>query len=362
MSSRVRYRRHSAAFKLQLCQEIRSGLIGRREAATRYDLSTNLVQNWLTLYDNDELSGEELKATAVAEYEAKVAALERKRDLIHHQRPEGCSIRRGCAVIGLPRSTYYYRTHAPDSALPDAQLAQLIGDIQEQSPGYGYRRVTHELHRRGHSINHKRVARVMKAQGLGIRQPRRFVATTDSDHDLPLFPNLYSNVIPSEPDRVWVADITYIRLAAGFCYLAVVLDACSRKVVGYALSRQIDTPLVLAALSAAVRARNPPAGCIHHSDRGCQYASDLYRRALMAHHMRGSMSAPGNPYDNAQAESFMKTIKVEQVYRAGYETFDDVAASLPQFIESFYNAKRLHSALGYRPPIEFEALLALKAA
>lgn len=265
-------------------------------------------------------------------------------------------------MIDLPRSTYYYRTHAPDSALPDAQLAQLIGDIQEQCPGYGYRRVTHELHRRGHGINHKRVARVMKAQGLGIRQPRRFVATTDSDHDLPLFPNLYSNVIPSEPDRVWVADITYIRLAAGFCYLAVVLDACSRKVVGYALSRQIDTPLVLAALSAAVRARNPPAGCIHHSDRGCQYASDLYRRALMAHHMRGSMSAPGNPYDNAQAESFMKTIKVEQVYRAGYETFDDVAASLPQFIESFYNAKRLHSALGYRPPIEFEALLALKAA
>jgi putative transposase len=173
-------------------------------------------------------------------------------------------------VIDLPRSTYYYRPQQSTSGpLSDGELAELIGDIQEEFAGYGYRRVTRELDKRGYPVNHKRVARVMKAHGLSIRPRRRFARTTDSDHDLPVFPNLYANVIPVKPDLVWVADITYIRLASGFCYLAVILDACSRKVIGYAISRHIDTQLTLAALNAAVANRRPaPDTCIHHSDRG----------------------------------------------------------------------------------------------
>jgi putative transposase len=228
-------------------------------------------------------------------------------------------------VIDLPRSTFYYRTTAKTIRLSDAELVALIEDIQDELPCYGYRRVTHELCRRGHLINHKRVARVMRAAGLGIRPRRRYVRTTDSSHDSPIYPNLYRNEIPHRPDMVWVADFTYIRLATGFCYLAAILDACSRKVVGYALSRRLDTPLALAALRSALTSRRPPPGCIHHTDRGCQYASETYRRALDGAGLRGSMSATGNPYQNAQAESFMKTLKVEEVYVAGYKSFADVA-------------------------------------
>ena len=182
-------------------------------------------------------------------------------------------------MIDLPRSTFYYRSAAVDEDLGDTRLAELIGSIQDEVPGYGYRRVTHELRRRGHVVNHKRVARVMRAQGLGIKLRRRFVRTTDSKHDSPIFPNLYRNVIPTRPNVVWVADFTYIRIASGFCYLAAILDACSRKVVGYAISRNIDTTLALAALRSAVEDRQPPAGCIFHTDRGSQYASETYRSA-----------------------------------------------------------------------------------
>lgn len=176
-------------------------------------------------------------------------------------------------------------------------------------------------------------------------------------------PWTHRNNIPTEPDRVWVTDITYIRIAAGFVYLAVILDACTRKAIGYALSQQIDTPLALAALNAAYAARQPAAEtCIHHTDRGCQYASRLYRDALAQFGLIGSMSAPANPYNNAQAESFMKTLKVEDVYLAGFETFRDVANRLPYFIEQIYNERRMHSALGYQSPNKFEAQLARQAA
>ena len=174
-------------------------------------------------------------------------------------------------MIDLPRSTYYYRAREPVLDISDSSLVEMIGDIQDEFPGYGYRRVTRELRKRGHVVNHKRIARVMKAHGLGVKPRRRFVRTTNSNHDLPVFPNLYENVIPSKPDLVWVADITYIRLAVGFCYLAAVLDACSRKVVGYAISKSIDSQLTVAALEAAFSNRRPaPDTCIHHSDRGSQ--------------------------------------------------------------------------------------------
>jgi transposase InsO family protein len=262
-------------------------------------------------------------------------------------------------AVGLSRSTIFRHLHSPgpSSSTNDVELRGQIQNVALEMRSYGYRPITEELHRRGVKVNHKRVLRLLREDNLLCLRQRAFVRTTDSTHSLTVYPNLARGLSLSNINQLWVSDITYIRLRREFVYLAVVLDAYSRRCIGWALSRHIDTELALKALRLALANRSVPPGLVHHSDRGVQYAAADYVALLQAHQIQISMSRTGNPYDNAKAERFMRTLKYEEVYLNDYETLAEVLTSVQHFIEDVYNRKRLHSAIGYLPPAEFEASL-----
>ncbi len=268
------------------------------------------------------------------------------------------SIERMCYLAQVSRASFY-RSLAEQ--MPQEEEMELRGAIQEiaveHRRRYGYRRITAELRRRGMRVNHKRVLRMMKEDNLLAVQPRAFIQTTDSQHEWDIYLNLAGRMKLTGVDQLWVADITYIRLKAEFVYLAVILDVFSRKVVSWALERTLAARLPIAALERAVAEREPPPGLVHHSDRGVQYACAEYTAILREHQMIPSMSRPANPYDNANCESFIKTLKREEIYTNDYRDLEQLRANVGKFIEQYYNRCRLHSALGYRSPEEFEQRL-----
>jgi putative transposase len=259
-----------------------------------------------------------------------------------------------CQMTGLSRAGFY-RSGTPRQASPvEMEVRDEMQKIAVESPAYGYRRITAELRHRGFAVNRKRVLRMMREDNLLCVRRRAFVATTDSRHNLPVYPNLAGQMEPTAMNQLWVADITYIRLRTEFVYLAVVLDAFSRRVIGWALGRTLEAELAVSALRMALLERKPQPGLVHHSDRGVQYASGNYTELLKQHQAQISMSRKGNPYDNAACESFMKTLKHEEVYRNEYRDLQEAHTCIGDFLERVYNRHRLHSALGYLPPAEFE--------
>jgi len=262
-----------------------------------------------------------------------------------------------CSVMGMNRSSYYKWKDKPELIDKNLYLRKEIQGIALEFPFYGYRRITKELHRRGIPVNSKKVGRIMKEDNLICRRKKAFrPVTTDSNHNYNIYSNLIGNLEVTGLNQVWVADITYIRLVHEFIYLAAIIDIFSRKCIGWALSREINTLLALNALKMAISKRKlfGLTNLVHHSDRGVQYASNEYVELLQKYGIKISMSRGGNPYDNAFAETFMKTLKVEEVCINEYETFEDAYKNIKHFIDLVYNKKRLHSGLGYVPPEEFE--------
>jgi transposase InsO family protein len=276
------------------------------------------------------------------------------------QTHDDANVQRLCRLGGVSRAGYYRSFETNQPARADADMRDHIQRISLAKRCYGYRRIAKELRREGHIVNAKRVLRLMREDNLLCLRAKPFVPhTTDSRHGFAVVPNLTRGLRPTGLDQIWVADITYVRLGEAFVYLAVVLDAFSRKVVGWALDDHLEARLAIQALDMAIVARDPaPHSLIHHSDRGVQYACGDYAERLEARQIAASMSRVANPYDNAKAESFMKTLKAEEVNAKTYATIEDARSQIGDFIETVYNADRLHSALGYRPPIEFEADLA----
>jgi putative transposase len=261
----------------------------------------------------------------------------------------------------VSRSGYYRFIRSADEIGEDMDLRDAIQKLSMEWPAYGYRRITAQLRRDDWEVNHKRVLRIMREDNLLCLRRRSFVRTTDSNHKLPLYPNLARGLDINGLSQLWVADITYIRLLHEFVYLAIILDAFSRRVIGWALNRTLEAELAVEALRRAISLGRIQPGLVHHSDRGVQYASRVYTELLTEHEIRISMSRRGNPYDNAKAESFMKTLKYEQVYRSEYRDLSDARRQIGLFIESVYNQKRLHSALAYSSPADFEQKIRLQA-
>ena len=262
-----------------------------------------------------------------------------------------------CELALVSRAGWYrYRREEP----PARRDVELRDEIQKTAlgwPAYGSRRITAELKRRDWVVNRKRVQRLMREDNLLCLRKRKFVVTTDSDHPLPVYRNLAGSMVLNGTDQLWLADITYIRLLEEFVYLAVILDAYSRRAIGWELDRTLEDKLTLAALRMALARRTVTAGLVHHSDRGAQYASTDYTGLLQERGIQISMSRKANPWDNAACESFMKTLKCEEVYRIEYRDLAHARSRIREFLETIYNRKRLHSALGYRPPAEFERSL-----
>jgi transposase InsO family protein len=269
----------------------------------------------------------------------------------------GLSLRQMCEASAVSRASYYrnWRKREPkqeELALRDAIQRQALKDRH-----CGYRRIREFLKRDGWVVNHKRVLRLMREDNLLSLRRRRFIVTTDSEHSWRIYPNLARSMNLTDINQLWVGDITYVRLQQEFVYLAVVLDVYSRRVIGWSLDRQLDSGLAQEALEMALKRRRPAPGLVHHTDRGIQYACGPYVKRLESRGITISMSRPGNPYDNAWAESFMKTLKTEEVNGRRYRNFDHAKTSIREFIEETYNQQRLHSALEYRSPIEFEGTL-----
>jgi len=267
---------------------------------------------------------------------------------------EGFRADHACQIAQVSRAGFYrhYAEHEPRQA--DVAVRDLIQRIVLENRFYGYRRVSAELERRGVVVNHKRVLRLMRRDNLLAVRKQRYVFTTDSRHTYAVYPHLAARLALTAVNQLWVADITYVRLREAFLYLAILLDAYSRRVIGWELGEDLTADLALGALNRALADRSIAPGIMHHSDRGVQYCSQAYVERLQTHDFVISMSRTGNPYDNAKAESFMKTLKSEEVYLRQYRDQTDARASIQQFLEEVYNARRLHSALGYLPPAEFE--------
>jgi transposase InsO family protein len=267
----------------------------------------------------------------------------------------GLSIEPICQLVGVSRRSFYRSLKEGHPVEEEMEVRAAIQQIfLEHRRRYGYRRITAELHHRGMQIHHKRVARIMREDNLLGLQPKRFVVTTNSNHKLEIYLHLAGRMKLTGINQLWVADITYLRLKTEFVYLAVILDAFSRKAVGWSLDRTLAARLTVAALEQAIVSRQPEAGLVHHADRGFQYACAEYVAIIEKRGMVPSMSRPANPYDNASCESFMKTLKREEIYAHRYDNLEHLRANIEEFIERYYNRQRFHSALGYRSPDEFE--------